>query len=30
LTIEQSDGIEFVSTEAWLLEVTTPPPIPGS
>lgn len=30
LTMEESDGVEFVSTEAWLLEVTTPPPIPGS
>ena len=26
---ETSDGIEFVSTEAWLLEATTPPPVPG-
>jgi hypothetical protein len=26
---ENSDGIEFVSTEAWLLEATTPPPVPG-
>jgi hypothetical protein len=25
---ESSDGIEFVSTEAWLLEATTPPPVP--
>ncbi len=24
-----SDGIEFLSTEAWLVEVTTPPPAPG-
>ena len=30
LRVEQVDGVEFVSTEAWLLEVTTPPPIPGS
>ncbi len=25
---ENSDGIEFISTEAWLLEATTPPPVP--
>ncbi len=25
---ESSDGIEFVSTEAWLLEATMPPPLP--
>lgn len=25
---ETSDGIEFVPTEAWLVEVTTPPPAP--
>lgn len=25
---ESSDGIEFISTEAWLLEATTPPPVP--
>jgi len=30
LSAEEVDGVEFVSTEAWLLEVTTPPPIPGS
>lgn len=24
------DGIEFISTEAWLVEQTTPPPPPGS
>jgi hypothetical protein len=23
------DGVEFLSTEAWLLEATTPPPMPG-
>lgn len=28
LEMESSDGIEFLSTEAWLLEVTTPPPAP--
>lgn len=26
---ESVDGIEFLSTEAWLLEATTPPPMPG-
>jgi hypothetical protein len=30
LSAEEVDGVEFVSTETWLLEVTTPPPIPGS
>ena len=25
---ETSQGIEFISTETWLLEATTPPPIP--
>jgi hypothetical protein len=25
---ETSQGIEFISTEAWLLEATTPPPLP--
>ena len=25
---ESSDGIEFISSEAWLLEATTPPPTP--
>jgi hypothetical protein len=29
LRAEVSDGVEFVSTEAWLFEVTTPPPVPG-
>ncbi len=28
LQMETSDGIEFVPTEAWLVEVTTPPPAP--
>lgn len=28
LAMENSDGVEFFSTEAWLLEVTTPPPAP--
>lgn len=30
VALGEVDGIEFVSTEAWLLEVTTPPPTPGS
>ena len=30
LRVETSQGVEFVATEAWLLEVTTPPPVPGS
>jgi len=29
LRAETSDGIEFISSEAWLFEVTTPPPVPG-
>jgi len=28
LEIETSDGVEFMSSEAWLLEVGTPPPPP--
>lgn len=28
LEMEASDGVEFMSTEAWMLEVTTPPPPP--
>ena len=28
LTKEQSDGIEFMPTEAFLLELATPPPAP--
>ncbi len=28
LAKETSDGIEFVSSEAWLFEVTQPPPVP--
>ncbi|MFT3924901.1 MAG: hypothetical protein QM778_20365 [Myxococcales bacterium] len=28
LAKESSDGIEFVSSEAWLFEVTQPPPVP--
>ncbi len=30
LRTETKNGVEFVSTEAWLLEVTTPPPVPGT
>jgi hypothetical protein len=29
LKVENEGGVEFVATEAWLLEVTTPPPVPG-
>ncbi len=28
LAKESADGIEFVSSEAWLFEVTQPPPVP--
>jgi hypothetical protein len=28
LKLESSDGVDFISSEAWLLEVTTPPPVP--
>jgi hypothetical protein len=28
LRLESSRGVEFLSTEAWLVEVTTPPPPP--
>ncbi len=28
LRVESSDGVDFLSTEAWLFEVTTPPPVP--
>ncbi len=28
LALESADGVEFVSSEAWLFEVTTPPPLP--
>jgi hypothetical protein len=30
LKVDSADGVEFVSTESWLLEVTTPPPVPGT
>lgn len=30
LKVESAQGVDFVATEAWLLEVTTPPPVPGS
>ncbi|HEY6878218.1 MAG TPA: hypothetical protein VI299_09365 [Polyangiales bacterium] len=28
LKLETTQGVEFISTETWLLEVTTPPPPP--
>ena len=28
LKMEESDGVEFMSTEAWMFEVMTPPPAP--
>ena len=28
LKLESQDGVEFISSEAWLLEATTPPPVP--
>jgi hypothetical protein len=28
LTLESSEGVEFMSSEAWLLEAATPPPAP--
>lgn len=28
LKLESADGVEFISSETWLLEATTPPPIP--
>jgi hypothetical protein len=28
LALETADGVEFISTEAWLLEAATPPPAP--
>ena len=30
LQLETAEGVEFVSTDSWLLEVTTPPPVPGA
>lgn len=30
LALERADGIDFISTDAWLVEVTTPPPPPGT
>lgn len=29
LKVEAADGIDFISSETWLLEATTPPPVPG-
>jgi hypothetical protein len=28
LELETSDGVEFMSSEAWLVEAATPPPAP--
>ena len=28
LARETAEGVEFISTEAWLVEATTPPPLP--
>lgn len=30
LGLDQVDGVEFLSTDSWLLEVTMPPPVPGN
>ena len=30
LAKEVADGVEFIASEAWLLEATTPPPAPGT
>jgi hypothetical protein len=30
LALESTGGVEFVSSEQWLLEATTPPPVPGA
>jgi hypothetical protein len=30
LQLESSDGVEFMSSEAWLLEAATPPPPPST
>jgi hypothetical protein len=30
LQVGNADGIDFIASEAWLLEVTTPPPLPGT
>lgn len=29
LAAEAAEGIDFISSETWLLEETTPPPVPG-
>ncbi|MDB4989917.1 MAG: hypothetical protein JWN04_5095 [Myxococcaceae bacterium] len=29
LKVESAEGVDFVATEEWLLEVTTPPPVPS-
>lgn len=28
--VAEAEGIEFISSDAWLVEVTTPPPPPGT
>jgi len=30
LRLESASGVEFLASDAWLLEVTLPPPVPGS
>jgi hypothetical protein len=30
LALESSGGVDFISSEAWLFEATTPPPVPGA
>lgn len=30
LKLDTVDGVEFLSSDAWLLEATLPPPVPGS
>jgi len=30
LKLDAVDGVEFISSDAWLLEVTMPPPVPGT
>lgn len=29
LKVESAEGVDFISSETWLLEATTPPPVPG-
>lgn len=30
LKLEQAGGVEFISSDTWLLEVALPPPVPGA